>query len=181
MKPNSLMVLLAILLSLEAGVLFAQDKPAPARSAIPSDMTPCTEVDMKAISVPPDFAITYRDGPRHGNWPGRRTHINVDANGVVNYFKGSVSGKTSGSAELPLKQRRISKEKVKRIYARVVACGFFDLNRNYSNPHIRDGGFRSLSVTADGRGHSVSVSHSSVKRFSSIADTLGKETGIEVY
>ncbi|MHC1728150.1 MAG: hypothetical protein AB9866_19455 [Syntrophobacteraceae bacterium] len=181
MKSRSLIFLLAILLFPGSGVLLAQDKPSPTPPAPPSDMTPCTEVDIKGLNVPPDFFIVYRAGPTHGNRPGRRTHVAVDANGVVKYFVGSVSRTTGKPLELPLKQRKISKEKVKRVYARVVACGFFDLNKNYRNPRIRDGGYSHLSVTAAGKTHSVNVSHSSVRRFSSIMDTLGRETGVRLY
>jgi hypothetical protein len=181
MISKSLVFLLAILLFSEAGVLPAQDKSPPSPYAQPSDMTPCTEVDTKDINVPPDFSITYREGPTHGNRPGRRTHIGVDANGVVKYFVGNVSATKGELRKSPLKERKISKEKVKRIYVRVVACGFFDLNKNYQNSRIRDGSARHLSVTAAGKTHSVNVSYSSVKRFSSIVDTLGGETGIRLY
>ena len=124
----------------------------------PADVTPCAEVDMKAIiSVPSDFSIAYFEGPSHRDWPGRRVQVAVDTDGVVKYFVGNVPRRTR--SELPLQQRKISKDKVREIYARVVACGFFDLNRNYRNPRIRDGGYRHLSITADGKTNNVSVSY----------------------
>jgi len=181
MKPKSLIVLSAILLLLEAGALPAQDKPSRTPPVPPSDMTPCTEVDTKGISVPPDFTIGYHSGPSHAHWPGRRVHVTVDASGVVKYFVGSASGTKGKPPEIPLKQRKISKDQVKRIYAQVIACGFFELNRGYSNPRIRDGGYRTLSVTADGKTHNVGVHHFHVHRFSSIVDTLGKATGLQLY
>jgi hypothetical protein len=181
MKPNSLSLLLAILMSLGAGVLLALDNPSPAPPPPTTNMTPCAEVDMKTVSVPSDFSIVYSAGPTHGNWPGRRTRVAVGTDGVVKYFVGNVPRIKSAPSELPLKQRKISKEKVREIYARVVACGFFDLNKNYRNPRIRDGNYTHLSVTAAGKTHSVNVSYSSVKRFSSIVETLGRETGVQLY
>jgi hypothetical protein len=147
----------------------------------PTDVKPCAEVDMNAISVPSDFSIAYFAGPSHRNWSGRRIQVVVGADGVVKYFVGNVPRTKGAPSELPLKQRKISKEQVKRIYARVVACGFFDLKRSYRNPRIRDGGYSRLSVTADGRTNHVSVSYYSVTRFSSIVAALGRETGVQLY
>jgi hypothetical protein len=181
MKCKTLSLLLAMLMCLGAGVLRAQDKPSSAPPPPHSDMTPCAQVDIKAISVPSDFSIDYFEGPSHSNWPGRRTQVTVGSDGVVKYFVGNVPLTRGTPSELPLKQRKISKEKVKRIYARVVACGFFELNKSYFNPSIRDGGYHHLSVTANGKAHSVNVAYSSVRRFSSIVETLGRETGVRLY
>jgi hypothetical protein len=156
-------------------------KPSRAPPPLLADATPCVGVDMKAVSVPSDFSITYFSGPSHRNWPGRRTQVTVNADGVVKYFVGNAPRTKGAPPELPLKQRKISKERVKRIFARVVACGFFDLKRNYRNPRIRDGGYRHLSVTADGKTNSVNVSYYSVTRFSSIVAALGRETGVQLH
>jgi hypothetical protein len=130
---------------------------------------------MTEIIVPHDFMIVYASGDSHGGRPGPRTHIEVLANGILKYFNGYWKG---GSAQLPLEQREISQENVKRIYVQVVGCGFFDLDEHYRNPRIMGGISSYISVRASGKTHGVSASGYSVQRFNSILKTLHKEAGI---
>jgi hypothetical protein len=176
MKQGILVVILTILLCLEAAGYPAQDELSGKSPALNSGNAPCTEMDITELTVPPDFLIFYKDGDSHGNRPGPRTHIEVHANGILKYFTGSWRG---GSVQLPLEQREISQDNVKRIYAKVIGCGFFDLNEHYNNPRVMGGFSTYMSVTASGKSHGVSVSNTSEKRFDSVRKALYKEAGLQ--
>jgi len=176
MKPGTLVVILTILLCLATAGFAAQDELSGKSPTLSSGNAPCAEIDITELTVPPDFLIFYKDGDSHGNRPGPRTHIEVHANGIFKYFTGSWRG---GSVQLPLEQREISQENVKRIYAKVIGCDFFDLNEYYSNPRIMGGFSTYMSVTASGKSHGVSVSNTSEKRFDSVRKALYKEAGIQ--
>ncbi|MGA2938952.1 MAG: hypothetical protein ABSF52_17905 [Syntrophobacteraceae bacterium] len=176
MKPGILVVILTILMCLATAGFPAQDELSGKPPALNSGNAPCTEMDITELTVPPDFLLVYKSGDSHGNRPGPRTYIEVHANGILKYFTGRWRG---GSVQLPLEQLEISQENVKRIYAKVVGCGFFDLNEHYSNPRIMGGFSTYMSVTASGKSHGVSVSNTSVKRFDSVFKTLYKEAGIQ--
>jgi hypothetical protein len=175
MKPGILAVILTMLLFSAMAGFSAQDEHSGKLPALNSGNAPCAEIDITELNIPPDFLIVYTSGDSHANRPGPRTYIEVHANGILKYFTGSWRG---GSVQLPLEQREISQDNVKRIYAKVIGCGFFDLNEHYSNPRIMGGFSTYMSVTASGKSHGVSVSNTSVKRFDSILKTLYKEAGI---
>jgi hypothetical protein len=63
----------------------------------------------------------------------------------------------------------ISQDEVRRIYAQVTACRFFDLKDRYWNQKIRDGGSQSLKVTAGGKTNTVTTYYYVVERFNRIA------------
>ncbi|MCB9997388.1 MAG: hypothetical protein H6871_08875 [Methylobacteriaceae bacterium] len=180
MQFRYLTIYLGLVLCAGVGTLHAQSRsrmPPP----MPSDNTLCADADVKAISAPSDFSISYSEGPRHADRPGRRVWIAVDANGAVEYFIGDTAGRKGTHTTLPSQRRRIASVAVGRMYARALSCGFFDLKPYYANPRVRDGGYRRLAVTADGKTHSVVVSYSRVRRFSSIVETLRREAGLPSY
>jgi hypothetical protein len=143
-----------------------------ASSEMPRDNTPCKSVNMKTVTVPEDFSITYITGPLHAGW-GRKTVLTVTANGEV------TQKEFSGSRGLPPKEKItkyfIKKEQIKKIYAQVIACDFFSLDKKYWNQHIRDGGSQYLEVISDGKTHDVTTYYYNVKRFSSIVHVFEQE------
>ena len=66
-------------------------------------------------------------------------------------------------------------EAVKRIYAQVLACGFFELAPEYRDPQVMDGGVNHVSVTAKGKTHSVVMANVGVDRVSAIERVLQEE------
>jgi hypothetical protein len=178
MKTRLLISLCASLVLILAPVRSqaAEEKqtPRPMRE-FRSDRSPCTEVDIRSVEVPDDFRIAYGSGPSHAHWAGRRTFIEVNASGQVKLQQGSSKGGQSPMGDIPVKSFRISKEKVKKIFARVQGCRFFELDKHYSTPGIMDGGGSHLFVQANGQSHWVSVRYASVARYSAIVDTLCRQ------
>ena len=169
---KTLIVLFAILVFSEAEAFSAAPGPNP-------ENAPCTEINFKEISVPLDFVIVYDRGCRQCTGPALRTHVEVRADGTVKYFKGYVKASLP-LQELPFEQRQISQEKVKKIYARVIGCGFFELREYYKNPNPRMmGDTWWISVAASGKSYTVMLYNTSVKKFDSILKTLYKEAGIQ--
>jgi len=64
---------------------------------------------------------------------------------------------------------------VRRVYARIIACEFFDLKQNYRNQNMLDGGVSSVTVTANAKTHRVTVYYYDVPRYESIVSGLGEE------
>ena len=165
MKKRELTLALAILLFTAAPVF-----PAPS-----FENTPCSERSIREIKVPEDFRIVYESGDSHAGRPGRRTHIEIGANGTLKYFDGFTKG---GHPRLQLQQRRISPENVARIYAKVLDCEFFRLKEHYNNPRVFGGWSSYIFVSASGKNHSVAMSNISARRFDAIRKILHEETGI---
>jgi hypothetical protein len=140
-----------------------------------SDSTPCGTIDMGAVSVPGDFEVTYVSGPAHADWGGRTT-LAVTAKGDVTEKESAPSrnapGAPGGTPAEGVKTYRIAPERVRLVYAAVLACRFFDLERVYAAQGVVDGGSESLRVRAGGREHAVSVRNTRVERFNRIVSTL---------
>lgn len=137
------------------------------------DDTPCGLHNIGQVTVPEDFVISTVLGPVHADWGGR-TIEKVFANGDVIVTRGKRAGRF-GPSELEDTRGHISRDAVRRIYGYVTACDFFGLKKDYCNPEVRDGGYRFLEVTANGRRHSVSVYYFSVERFIEIESILHEE------
>ncbi len=140
----------------------------------PHDEVLCGLVDLGEASVPADFVISYVTGPLHAEWGGKRV-LKVYANGDVVVTKGRRKDRLSPPVEETLHQQ-IPLAGVQKIYTHVTACGFFDLEKQYWNRDVRDGGSEYLEVTANGKTHSVRVYYYRVERFRSIVSVLEEET-----
>lgn len=137
-----------------------------------TDYARCNKIDPSKVKTPEDFEIFYSAGPTHADWGGGES-LAVTAGGDVTARKGN-PGRMS-PRETPAaseKTLRISPNQVKKIYAQVLACRFFQLEREYAVRGIMDGGTEFLRVRAGGREHSVSLRNTHVERFSRIVATL---------
>jgi hypothetical protein len=136
--------------------------PAPV-----SDMTPCEKIPTQ-IAVPDDFVIILRSGPVMAS-RGTTTTTKMNAAGQVTILSTLRSGTKKEEKE---SQKQVSKEAVRRIYAVVIGCRFFDLQKSYWNRRVIDGSVSGLNVTADGKSHGVNVHHYYVNRFTKIVSAL---------
>ena len=118
-----------------------------------------------------NFSITSGGGPAHAAW-GAANATTVNARGEVNQRE-DVRPEQTGTATATA--RTITREAVKRIYAQVVACGFFELEPTYRDPQVMDGGSNYVSVTANGKTHSVAMVNFDVDRVWSIVRVLREE------
>ncbi|MBP1730263.1 MAG: hypothetical protein H6Q55_692 [Deltaproteobacteria bacterium] len=142
----------------------------------PRDDRFCGPVDENA-TVPADFAITYSSGPTHAEWGSRRVNT-MFANG--NVVTEEIAPPRGGRPPAPQEQKppvmkRVPQDAVKRVYARVIACEFFDLKQNYWNQNVRDGGVSNLTVTANAKTHRVTVYYYDVPRYESILSSMREE------
>ena len=140
----------------------------------PYDEALCGLVDLNEAAVPSDFVISYVTGPLHAEWGGKRV-LKVYANGDVVVTQGQRKDRLGPPAEETLYQK-IPAANVRKIYAHITACGFFDLEKQYWNRNVMDGGSEYLEVTANGKKHSVRVYYYRVERFRSIVSVLEEET-----
>ncbi|MFC2164282.1 ankyrin repeat domain-containing protein [Acidobacteriota bacterium] len=140
----------------------------------PHDDTPCKNVDPCQVEVPDDFYIVYVEGPTHAEW-GPHTIVEVSANGQYATKERRYSMEDQKETTKIKSEGRMSAEAVKRIYAKVIGCGFFDMEKGYWNPDVRDGKREVIRVIADGKNHSVVVYYYEVKRFNSLRSALESE------
>lgn len=123
---------------------------------------------VKALDgIPEDLVIVYSSGATHARW-GRSTYT-ISADGKVVYKKTWGSG---GEGSREEKYYRLTKKELQLIIKKIKDSGFFSLNRYYSNPKIRDGKSSHISVTMDGKTHSVSVINTHQKEFNEIASLI---------
>jgi hypothetical protein len=137
----------------------------------PCDSSPCGKADPDSVAVPPDFEITYVSGPLHADWGGRVT-ISVKANGRVTEKEQARPAQRGSRPEENITTYTMSQGGVKRLYAEVTACRFFELKDRYWNQSIRDGGSRYLKIVAGGRTHEVTTYYYIVNRFNRVATLL---------
>jgi hypothetical protein len=158
------------LLSAMIAVLLATSALAQP-SVLAQDTTPCGKVEIAPVSVPDDFTLIFRSGPTHADW-GTTTTTMVKASGLVTLTE---RGKRRGSPrEEKSTNQQISKQAIGRLYATVMACGFFELDKSYWNRSVMDGWVESLQVTAGGKTHNVVVHHYPVSRFQMVISALNK-------
>jgi tetratricopeptide (TPR) repeat protein len=138
------------------------------------NLTPCRIIETDTITVPEDFVITYVSQPLHAEWGGKSL-LTVHANGDVVVTRERRKDRDGLPAE-ETTFKRISVVHVKRIYAYVAACGFFNLKEKYWNKDSRDGGSESLEITANGKTQSVTTYYYFVERFHAIVSALEEET-----
>ena len=138
------------------------------------DSTPCGEARPEGFRVPPDFQITYASGPLHAGWGGGVT-ITAKANGRVEERQQLRPAQRGVRPGEKVTTYTISQDEVRRIYAQVLSCRFFDLKDQYWNQKVRDGGSHSLRVTAGGKTKAVTTYYYRVERFNCIA-ALFQET-----
>jgi len=141
-KPRaSFGLLLATVLSTTGNAL--------AQPRLGQDQSPCD--GPAAARAPADFALTITDGGGPGS--GFRSRLTIDAAGVAVARSERPRTKIAASET----RRRLSRAALDRIWSRVVACRFFELDKAYATRGILDGWGQTVTVSGGGRSHTVSV------------------------
>jgi hypothetical protein len=160
---------------LSAGIIILMAAVASAQAQVGvEDNTPCDNVAPGAVTVPDDFTLVYRGGPVQASF-GITTITKLNASGQASIETIRNRGMKK---EQTVNQWQVSKQAVQRLYANVLACRFFDLDKSYWNRRVMDGSVSSMDVTAGGKTHRVIVHHYPVTRFSSIVGALN--TALEI-
>jgi hypothetical protein len=140
-------------------------------STFKTDYIPCGQADLEGEEVPSDFSMTSGGGPSHAEW-GLARALSLNA-------KGEVVRRTSGGRDLAaptdVPAGIIARDAVRRIYAQVIACGFFELEKEYWDRSVMDGGSSYLTVTAGGRTHTVTLVNHGFERVGAIVGVLEAE------
>lgn len=148
--------------------------PASALPRIGEDHRPCDGPSAaQAGEAPGDFELVLVEGGGPGGF-GRST-LTIDATGVAVVRKGRLRPMPQGGPADPNAgetRRRLSRSAVNHIWARVVACRFFELDRSYVTRGIVDGWGMTVTVRAGGRSHSVNTHMYRVDRLHDIAETV---------
>ncbi|MCB2188710.1 MAG: hypothetical protein KQJ78_20005 [Deltaproteobacteria bacterium] len=168
-KPVRGVVIVAVTLALcrFAGPAWAAS-PCPGEDAAAQ---PCAPVSRATLTVPPDFALTWSGGPTHAEW-GAREAITLDARGRLQVRETRWDRPSRRDVVQVKLDQVITPAQVREVYALALGCGFFDLLPSYHNPQVRDGFVESLSLTAGGRTHQVSVYYCPVPRYQRLAAAL---------
>jgi TPR repeat protein len=140
----------------------------------PHDDAPCQDVDPNQVEVPEDFHIVYEEGPTHAEW-GPHSIVEVYADGKCAKKEKRFSRADMKETTKIISEGRMSADAVKRIYAKVIGCGFFKMEKAYWNRDVRDGKRELIRITANGKGHSVVVYYYDVQRFNSLRGSLKGE------
>ena len=160
-------LLVAVLLALLAADSLAQPPQ-------PRDSTPCEKVDPRDVQVPADFSIQYSPGPAHASWATTTWQVNAGEEFIVSEQR---QGQPWGAPPVVVRQSLLGQEAVKRPYAQVLGCRFFEMAASYWNRRVVDGGTQRLAVTANGKQHQVTVHHYQVTRFNALVAALKREGG----
>jgi hypothetical protein len=134
------------------------------------DTTPCDKIAPERAAVPPDFSITSRSGSAQA-YRGTSTVTTLNASGQVTI---KTVRRIGARKEETVRSRQVSQQAVQNIYANVVACHFFALEKSYWNRNVRDGWVSGMDVSAGGKTHSVSLYHYPVGRIQSIVSALNE-------
>ena len=137
------------------------------------DTKPCGTIRLDQAKVPEDFAITFRIGPVQAD-RGTTTITKVLASGHATVEAAGWSRPGHRRTVETTKQRQLSALDLQKVYATVLACGFFELNQSYWNKNVVDGAVSSLDVTAGGKTHSVVIHHYPVTRFATIVSAVNE-------
>lgn len=131
------------------------------------------EGQVKAMEgIPGDLSIIYGSGATHAE-RGRTTR-RISADGVVVVEK---SRRKPNGMERQKEYYQLTKAELQKIMRAIEKNDFFDLDKSYSNPRIRDGSSSYISVTMDNRTHSVSVINTSQKDFNEITSLINTIIG----
>jgi hypothetical protein len=157
MSKLALFVIAALILSEAA---FAQSKYEV--------LTPCQRVVTAGLRVPEDFVVSVNRGPRLAS-RGNHFHAEIQASGKV-----LIEEERRSDSKLVkiTSNRTISEQAVRKLFATVIACKFFALKNSYSRPKPKGGVSTSISVMANGKRHSVTVSHYTVTRFDAMISAI---------
>lgn len=129
-------------------------------------------------AVPDDLRITLKSAARLPGEPYGPETVTIQSDGRT-----ELSRKDGPDGLLPAMEMKLDPSAVRRIYDAIVADRFFELKPNYSDPHIHDGDYASMSITADGKTHRVRTVNIKVHAFDRIVLAIDRELpdGREVF
>ncbi len=119
----------------------------------------CTQ-QPEPTELPADFEITSGSGAMHLEWGWNS--FNVDSSGKASYQKGMGIGMIKNF------DFKVTEEELLEVYKVAVKNNFFNLNDNYEDPFVMDGGWEKIEITANGTKKSVQLSNISNEQFAKV-------------
>ena len=127
------------------------------------------------IAVPHDFEVRLESAARGPQQtPPDVAWVQINAGGEA-----EVSEMRGRDGRLPATSIKLPPDALARIYQVIVDQRFFDLRPLYEDPAIRDGDQAEITVTADGRTHTVRTVNIAVNAFDRITIAIDRELPIE--
>lgn len=125
------------------------------------------------VTIPKDFKIIAAAG---GVAPGSTVDkVEIGANGGAVHYEMSAKNRAKGI--FTEKERfKVEEAALRHIYRMIKKNDFFGLNNDYKAEDVLDGNFAELTVTMDGRTHSVRTRNIEVKRFDEIMIAINMAT-----
>lgn len=125
------------------------------------------------VKIPKDFKVVAMAG---GVAPGttvNKVEINADGNAV--YYEMPAENRGNG-VFVEKKKFKVEEPGLRHIYRMIEKNGFFGLKESYVSKNVLDGNFAELTVTMDGRTHTVRTRNIAVKRFDDIMIAVNMAT-----
>ncbi|MBN2127178.1 MAG: hypothetical protein JW703_02170 [Candidatus Diapherotrites archaeon] len=128
-------------------------------------LSACTNSIQESDELPADFKLNYSSGAMHLDWGSNEFEVNTLGNAVYLDKIGM---------NMVLKYEfTATKEELIEIYKTAVKNNFFSLN-NESDPSIMDGGWNKISITADGKNNTVTMTNTYNNQFDAVEKEINK-------
>jgi len=119
----------------------------------------------KLTEIPPDLKIIAVSGGVVPSTPMYKVEIDAKGKGV--YYHISAENREKGLYAKP-KKFKLDEEDLKFLCASIRSNKFFSLKSEYIDKQVLDGSFAQLTITMDGKPHSVRTQNIAVERFDKI-------------
>ena len=116
--------------------------------------------------LPNDFELHYGTGAMHAEWGAY--YLDVDSQG------NAVFTKTWGFDQKEEHPFQVSKGELLAIYNSALANKFFDLQDNYSDPSIMDGGWNEITLRANGYSKTVKLENYNLDAFTAVETQINR-------
>ncbi len=116
--------------------------------------------------MPDDFSFEYSTGAMHAEW------------GVYSFnsdTKGNSKFVVEAENEIKKSQDfQVSEDDRQKVYNAVMINNFFDLQSEYTDAFIMDGGFSKISVTANGQSKTVTLNNFHQDKFENVQAAINE-------
>ena len=110
--------------------------------------------------MPDDFSFEYSTGAMHAEWG--TYDFTCDEGGNAE-FMAEREGEIKKSHQF-----QVSEEDRQKVYKAVAENNFFNLQNEYTDPSIMDGGYSTISVHANGEGKTVTLNNYYLNQFENV-------------
>ena len=125
--------------------------------------------ESNTVNVPADFQLYLESAPLKADPDFPAESLKLTAAGNIEF-----SAKRVEEGKLPPANIQVGKKAIKEIYAQVQRQGFFKLRKDYFDPAVLDGDYAQLTITANGKTHTVRTTNIAVEAFDAIVHRVNR-------